>query len=308
MTHPIAWTSAAPASTMILGEHAVVYGQPALVSALDHWLTIRWRRRNDRQVIIHSALAEHATTLDEMSDHPRLRFVLAPLRHHADRLPGLELTIDSDIPTDMGLGSSAAALAATLKGLEPLLPEPPHPLEQFTLGRNLIRQIQGRGSGADLAASLTGGTVLLDPNLPAITPIPFRDTLTLIYSGYKTPTAEVLKKVHDEWELVPDLQDDLYQLMGETVRQAVRALALEDEAHPLFNRLFNIYHGLMDALGVCDLTLAKIVYQVREMGHAAKISGSGLGDCVLALGVVTLEGYRCLPVTITEGGAWHDAA
>jgi len=302
------WTSAAPASTMVLGEHAVVYGEPALVSALDHWLHIRWQERADRKLIIHSALADHETTLEEITDHPQLRFVLAPLRHYAPHLPGLELTIDSQIPHTMGLGSSAAALAATLTGLQPLLTKPLNLLAQFELGLTLIRQIQGRGSGADLAASLYGGTILLEPKLPTITPIPFNTDMTLIYSGYKTPTAEVLKKVKQEWAPLPELRDQLYQLMGDTVRQAVKALALEDQSPLLFSRLFNTYHGLMDALGVCDLTLAKIVYQVREHGLAAKISGAGLGDCVLALGAIELPGYTCLPATITELGAWHDAS
>lgn len=300
------WISAAPANTMILGEHAVVYGQPALVSALDYWLTIQWTRRDDRKLIIRSALAEHATTLDEVADHPKLRFVLAPLRHYAQQLPGLELTITSTIPPTLGLGSSAAAMAATLVGIKPLLDTPPTTLSLFTLGRELIREIQGRGSGADLAASLYGESVLLEPELPTITPIPFNEPLTLIYSGYKTPTAEVLKKVKDVWAPLEDLRDELYQLMGNTVRRAIVALADEDITHPLFNRLFNTYHGLMDALGVCDLTLAKIVYQVRELGHAAKISGSGLGDCVLALGEVELPGYTCLPAPISELGAWYD--
>jgi len=301
------WTSSAPASTMLLGEHAVVYGEPALVCALDYWLTIRWQPRHDRRLIIHSALAEHDTTLDELTDHPQLRFVLAPLRHYASQLPGLTLTIDSQIPHTMGLGSSAAALAATLIGLQPLLPQSPGRLDQFELGLTLIRQIQGRGSGADLAASLYGGTVLLQPRLPTITPIPFDPEMTLIYSGYKTPTAEVLKQIKQAWDPLPELRDSLYHLMGDTVRQAVKALALDVDAQKLFSRLFNTYHGLMDALGVCDLTLAKIVYQVREQGLAAKISGAGLGDCVLALGQIDLPGYHCLPATITEQGAWHDA-
>ncbi len=300
------WTSAAPANTMLLGEHAVVHGQPALVSALDYWLTIHWRQRNDRRLIIRSALAEHATTLDALTDHPQLRFVLAPLRHFAPELPGLELTIDSDIPHTLGLGSSAAALAATLIGLQPLLSRPLDLPAQFELGLSMIRRIQGRGSGADLAASLHGGTVRLEPKLPAITPIPFNAEMTLIYSGYKTPTAEVLKKVKEEWEPLPELRDSLYRLMGDTVREAIRALQAGDSS--TFHQLFDTYHGLMDALGVCDLTLAKIVYQVREQGLAAKISGSGLGDCVLALGRIDLPDHTCLSATITEQGAWHDAA
>jgi len=294
---------------MVLGEHAVVYGEPALVAALERWLVIRWQRLDAREVRIASSLGDYAAALDDLHDDPQLRFVLAPLRHHAERLPcGLSLTIESDIPTTMGLGSSAAVLAATLIGLQALLPDlSGQRLRLFQLGRTLIQQIQGRGSGTDLAASLYGGVLLLEPKLPTITPIPFHTPLTLIYSGYKTPTAEVLDKVAHDWDPVPELRDRLYRLMGATTRQAVKALADEDSAHPLFNRLFNVYHGLMDALGVCDLTLAKIVYAARERGHAAKISGSGLGDCVLALGEVTLPGYACLTLDIAETGAeWYE--
>lgn len=308
---PSRWISRAPASTMVLGEHAVVYGEPALVSALDQWLTIHWQRLDARELRITSALGDYAAPLDDLHDDPKLRFVLAPLRQQAHCLTsGVELRIESEISPTMGLGSSAAALAATLVGLQPLLTgSEPHRLHLFQQGRELIQMIQGRGSGADLAASLYGGTILLDPKLPAITPIPFCERVTLIYSGYKTPTGEVLERVAQAWDPVPELRDDLYHLMGETTRRAVKALADEDITHPLFNRLFNVYHGLMDALGVCDLTLAKIVYEARELGHAAKISGSGLGDCVLALGEVKLPGYECLTLDITEDGAewWADA-
>ena len=302
---PSRWISRAPASTMVLGEHAVVYGEPALVSALDQWLTIHWQPLDTREIRITSSLGDYAAPLDNLHDDANLRFVLAPLRQQAHCLPcGLELTIDSAISPTMGLGSSAAALAATLVGLQAVVPgEAPHKLHLFQQGRELIQHIQGRGSGADLAASLYGGTILLDPKLPTVTPIPFCERITLIYSGYKTPTADVLERVAQAWDPVPELRDDLYRLMGETTRRAVKALADEDITHPLFNRLFNVYHGLMDALGVCDLTLAKIVYEARELGHAAKISGSGLGDCVLALGDVNLPGYECLSLDITEAGA-----
>ncbi|MBL3561944.1 hypothetical protein, partial [Rhodovulum sulfidophilum] len=61
------------------------------------------------------------------------------------------------------------------------------------------------------------------------------------------------------------------------------------------------YQGQMAELGVSDETLDRIIADARAMPGllAAKISGSGLGDCVLALGARP-EGFT--PVAVAEEG------
>ena len=64
---------------------------------------------------------------------------------------------------------------------------------------------------------------------------------------------------------------------------------------------------LMEQLGVCDDTLKDMVTKLQSDAGVlgAKISGSGLGDCVLSLGIPQkkLEGYLNIPVKITDRGA-----
>lgn len=279
--------SSAPANLMIMGEHSVVYGHPALACAINQRITIDWQQRNDNQIIIHSALAEHTTDLTHLHPHPKLAWVMAALKAFQPHLPhGLTLTIRSQFSSTIGFGSSAAVLAATLGGLNELCKTGFNLAQLFAMGHQIILNIQQRGSGTDLAASLTGGVIYFNPSdsnkiTPVSQPALLQLPIHLIYCGYKTPTADVLAKVHQAWQNQPELLHNLYQLMAQTTQAAHQAWINQNPAE--FFHLTNVYQGLMDALGVNDATLSQLIYQLRQQGaDAAKISGSGLGDCVMA--------------------------
>lgn len=298
------WFSSAPANLMLLGEHSVVYGQPALACAVDQRIEIHWSSTDDDTVCIESALANFQFTLGELKqfdqhpelDHPQLRFAMHALKYFASYLDhGLQLKIKSEFSSTIGLGSSAAVLAAALHGLNKITQHQLNNLELFNLGHQIIQTIQGRGSGTDLAASLTGGIVLFEPKTPNTSvnikklskTISDNLPLILIYCGYKTPTAEVLKMVSDHWQSQPEQLTQLYALMGETTKQAYQALHNNNMEH--FYALSEIYQDFMDSLGVNDETLQKIIEQMSACKtiFASKISGSGLGDCVLGFGALS---------------------
>lgn len=291
------WLSSAPANLMIMGEHSVVYGHKAIATAINQRLTVRWQTRDDQQIHIHSALGNYQTELFKQSAlpaHPKLQWMIACLNYFKDELKqGLTLEVESEFDATLGLGSSAAVLAAMIGGMQFYLQQHTSLETKFKIGLEIIHQIQQRGSGTDLAASLAGGIILFDPdnstnksiNTPTISQVDCADlSLNLIYCGYKTPTAEVLKLVHDNWFNKTELLQSLYQIMGKTTELAFEAIQ-QNNLHE-FYQLANHYQGLMDTLGVNDLMLSRIVYETRAMPniHASKISGSGLGDCVLSFG------------------------
>ncbi|MDX1797004.1 MAG: mevalonate kinase, partial [Hydrogenovibrio sp.] len=279
------WSSSAPANLMIMGEHSVVFGHRAIATALNQRITIDWESRSDKQIHILSALGEHQTSLDTLEDHTALRWVMATLRHFRPELShGFNIEIRSEFESTLGLGSSAAVLAAMLGGVLFHLRKKLTRIETFQIGHKIIQQVQGRGSGTDLAASLAGGMILFNPKKQTISKIDKTLPLSLIYSGYKTPTGEVLQKVSSDWQTQPKLLDELYHLMGSVTKKAFNSL--QENNMEAFYHLINTYQGLMDALGVNDQTLSRIVYALREHKdiHASKISGSGLGDCVLGFG------------------------
>nr|WP_246261983.1 GHMP kinase [Thiomicrorhabdus cannonii] len=230
--------------------------------------------------------------MPEKVDHPQLRFVIEALKAFADSLPhGLQIEIRSEFSSTIGFGSSAAVLAAMLDGLNTICHTKLNRDALFALGHQIILKIQGRGSGTDLAASLCGGILYYQPAIDGqaavLKTLPEKLSqslqLTLLYSGYKTPTAVVLQQVATHWQQQPGLLKNLYDLMGDTTQSATAALQAGNLQ--AFFRLGNVYQGLMDALGVNDAKLSQLVYGLRaiEGMGSAKISGSGLGDCVLGL-------------------------
>ncbi|TVQ67881.1 MAG: GHMP kinase [Oceanospirillales bacterium] len=298
---------------MLMGEHAVLFGQPALVCALDVRIHISVTPRDDRSVTIKSALGDYQSSLDNLYDDPALSFVIEAIKAYQDRLDtGFELIIDSEFSSTIGLGSSAAITAAMVTLLNQLLNINPDLNRDFRQGLAIIHAVQqGRGSGADLAASLAGGVVCFTQQPLQIKPIspPESLVLALYYSGYKMKTPDVLAHVEQQWQARSMLQQSLYQLMGDTCRAAIVALENQDLAE--FGQLMNVYQGLMDALGVCDATLANMIYSLRQdqSVQGAKISGSGLGDCVLTLGTQSppsLPNHSCLSIRTSQQGILID--
>ena len=275
-------TASAPGSIMITGEHAVVYGAPAIVCAIEQRIRIRVSTRADREIHIESALAAHHTDLATLADHPQLRFLIAALRQNPPA-SGLDIAIDSDIDPTLGLGSSAAVTAAITALLYRLRGQNPDRLALHRAAYRTILTVQQRGSGADLAASLAGGIIAYQ-NRPftVITPLPAPPSgLSLRYAGYKTPTAEVLARIAASTTVDPEYYRDLYDRMGASSARSIAAAERADWAD--FYHELNQYQEHLTALGVCDHTQAEHLAAARPQAHAVKISGSGLGDCILAL-------------------------
>lgn len=274
-----------PGSIMLMGEHAVLFGETALSCAIDRHLHITLQANDNQQIEINSQLASYQANLQQLPDEPKLSFVIEAIRHFQKQLPGgFKLTIESEFSHQLGLGSSAAVTAGVVAALLSYSQQATDLESIFDHSLKIIhRQQQGRGSGADLIASLYGSTVAYRVKPRSIEQLPVLPNIGLFYAGYKTKTPQVLKKVEQAAKQQPQIYRQLYQLMGQVSEQSKTAIKRQD--WPQLGQLMNIYHGLMDALGVSDHALSDMVYQLRQQPTVwgAKISGSGLGDCVLSL-------------------------
>lgn len=302
MAHNFEINASAPGTLMLLGEHAVLHGSKALVLAVDKRIRVRLQPCSDQCVRIDSALGQYQSALELLQPDPAFSFVLAAIDSLKTRLPGgFSLQIESDFSHQVGLGSSAAVTVAVLAALNHWI-DPGLKQGLFEQARAVMLSVQGRGSGADLAAAIEGGVVeyQLSGERRRFEPLP---QIGLYYCGYKLKTPVVLERVAQAREQLPELYDQLYRLMGQCADQASHAAEVGDWLQ--LGRLMNVYQGLMDALGVNDARLSQMIYSLRQCDtvQGAKISGSGLGDCVISLGLPShSDGLDAIPVQVSPRG------
>jgi mevalonate kinase len=284
----------APGKLMLLGEHAVVHGQPCLVTAMDARLTMTLTRLDSPIFSVHApdvgVQGLSAPLTDAFRDGralaPGTRFIECALRLFHERVglsSGVAISTRSDFASTLGLGSSSATVACALFGLARLEGAELPPERLFDWGLQVIRQVQGTGSGFDLAAAIYGGTLLYQAEPRRIEPLDTPDLpLLAVYSGLKADTATYVGRVTARRAAHSAAVEHIFAAMGALALEGRAALLARD--WPRLGELLDMQHGLAHALGVDVLQTAALVFAAREAGAwGAKLSGAGGGDCVIAL-------------------------
>lgn len=305
------YKASAPGSLMLLGEHAVLHGKPALVCAIDRRITVTLTPWADDKVEIksdllgpyHGHLDSGFIAASPCQDNKPFQFILAVLEYC--QLPaGCHLHIQSDFSDQMGLGSSAAVTAATLAAVKSWLNQPSSPLALIQQGREIIRRVQGMGSGADIAAAILGGLVSYQSEPLSAETYPDLLELSVIYSGSKMPTVKVIQQVQSYFSSHPILFQRLMDSIGQCAIDGIDCV--QRKAWSELGKIMTIQQGLMEALGVSSQKLSAIVSSLNKGPKifGAKISGSGLGDCVIGLGKISNQDNDLgrIPVNMTLQG------
>ncbi len=281
------YQTSAPGSLMLLGEYGVLHGGVALCAAINKRIYVTLTPRDDAQIIIHSALGKHTCCIENLKAAAPFEFVLTTLAS-CKLKHGCELIINSEFSHNMGLGSSAAVTVATLLALNQWHNTA---LDQHSLLKKaiaIIRQVQGKGSGADVAASIYGGIAVYQNEQvrEKITTLP---PLSVIFTGSKTTTASALNIMQQRYENeAPQLEAFFSQLSS----YAEKALPLlKNKNYSALGNLFNQAQSVMSSLGVSTQQIDAALNLLKQQPaiYGAKISGSGLGDCVIGLGSANLN-------------------
>lgn len=287
------YKSSAPGSIMLMGEHAVLRNQLAIVGAVNKRMTVTLTPHDHKSIEIYSSLGNYHTTLDAINssssrdliaDSSSFKFVLATLKQQHNKITsGFRLDIHSEFSSKVGLGSSAAVVVATLACLMQWSEIPLNLQPLFLDAREIIQQVQGRGSGADAAASVFGGIIAyrMDPLLIEKSENLF--DIALLYTGYKTATPEVIRRVDARVSTDPEKYAALFKEMGRYSEDAWKAIAKKDWA--LLGKVMRLHQYSQALLGTCDETSAQLLGLLNQHPQVlgSKISGSGLGDCLVAL-------------------------
>ncbi|GAB3313136.1 mevalonate kinase [Haloplanus salinarum] len=298
--------SSAPGKVYLFGEHAVVYGEPAVPCAIERRATVTVEARDDDHVRVEASdlsldgfTVEYAGTTDGRPDvdvpaslvEAAMGYVDAAVEQAREAVgrpdAGFDITVESSIPLGAGLGSSAAV---TVAGIDAATRELGHELPARELADRAYRAeaaVQdGQASRADTFCSAVGGAVRVEgddcraietPNLPFV----------VGFDGGAGDTGELVAGVRALKEEY-DFAADTVSTIGDLVRTGERLLDPEngsaDDRLTELGRLMNFNHGLLESLGVSSRSLDSMVWAAREAGaHGAKLTGAGGGGCIVAL-------------------------
>jgi mevalonate kinase len=293
---------------MLLGEHAVVYDHPCLVTAVDIRYSASITPLEESAPALHilrgGSSVDRVVPLSNLGQRPDpgTAFVEAVVNrvHQQHTIPG-SLHIETDGPAiSYGLGSSSAITAATAVAVNESLTLGLSSRELFDLCLQAVLDVQGKASGFDVASAIYGGTLYFSERGAVIRPLEL-PTLPIVigYSGAKVGTVSLVENVAQLRSRQRFMVESMFELMHRLTDDG--RYALEQKAWADLGDLFNIQQGLLDALGVSSPQLARLIEAARSAGAlGAKLSGAGGGDCMFAL--ASPDSAAAIRRAITDAG------
>jgi mevalonate kinase len=300
----------APGKVILFGEHAVVYGQPAIavpVTQVKAKATVETGPEGQGITIIAEDL-ERSYSLEQAPPDDALRAIVVSTLEHigVGTQHDLTITANSTIPIARGLGSGAAVSTA--------------------IARALSKHFENLGSARALGSQMISNLVYETEKIHHGTPSGIDNTviafeepvyfakgqrmeifsvkspflLAIADTGIASPTRIAVGQVRRAWEREREKFDDIFDEIGtitEMGRQAIERGEIET-----VGQLMNENHRLLQLIGVSSPELEGLVEAAREAGAlGAKLSGAGRGGNIIAL--VTQETRSRVDMMLRLAGA-----
>lgn len=274
--------TSAPGKVILLGEHSVVYGKPAIAIAIDKRITTTISDSN--------TLTLNGYGMD-MDGHPHLRHILSEHNN-----PILSITVDSELPTSSGLGSSAALSSSLVCALRKMEGKG---FDMMAIAKESFETeyvAQGRASPVDTYTSSIGnGIVLNGPegigkriakvekngNVWDIQGVDIPEmTLVVGNTGIKSNTGPIVDRVR-RYRESNGFAKEIIDEIGIVTEEGINAIKKNDAV--ALGEFMLRDHKLLSILGVSCNELNKLVMASVEHSYGAKLTGSGGGGSMIAL-------------------------
>jgi mevalonate kinase len=299
-------TSSAPGKIILFGEHAVVYGRPALAVPVTKVHAEAEVSDSGRKGIWIDApdVDLHAELNTLASDHP-----IASVIHNflflarVSPFPNLQLEISSTIPVASGLGSGAAVTVALTRALAAHLGHSMSDEEVNAFTYEIEKIHHGTPSGIDNTVITYARPVYFVKGQPAETfrvGEPF--TIVIADTGIAAPTRESVADVRKLWESDKKRWENVFAEIGDISFAARRVI--EEGWVKMLGALMDENQTFLQQMTVSSPELDTLVEAARQAGAlGAKLSGGGRGGNMIAL--VEPEHAETVSRSLKEAGAKH---
>jgi len=286
----------APGKAILFGEHAVVYGRPAIAVPVTDVQARAMLTASESGTGVWLAAADlpgpdgspggHCYRLrDAPAEDPLRAIVELALAAFADASskPDLLITVASSVPIARGLGSGAAVATAVARSIARYFDKAPRPEEISRLVYEVEKLHHGTPSGIDNTVIAYEQPVYFvrGEGMKRLA-VGAAFNLVIADTGVVSSTRAVVGDVRRRWQADPERTEGLFDEIGAIVRLAKAAIERGDRR--AVGRLMDENHELLVTLGVSSPELDRLVAAARAAGAwGAKLSGAGWGGNMLAL-------------------------
>jgi len=275
--------ASAPGKIILIGGHFVVHGTKAILAAIDKRVTVTSTFTNNKTIMVNSQLGTIEVPIS--SSYEEAKSVFRPFYFLANKMinsnqdvNGLEITIDSDIPIGVGLGSSSACCVAAAASISELFKELSSE-ENLKMSIEAEKTIFPDTSGADCAVCTYGGMI----EHPSIEKIDNTFDLNLLIANSMIPhnTKNSVEKVNKFKEKDEERFSQLCDLETKLIDEVITAMKNNDAT--TFGLKMSENQKYLEEIQVSNDTLRDMINSLSEISLGSKITGAGDGGCVIAL-------------------------
>ena len=300
-------TANAPGKIILFGEHAVVYGRPAIaVPVREVFATAEVTEITPTaqgEIHLEAPDIQLDSWLHELSpNHPCARIIHLTLDEiDPETFRPIRLRITSTIPISSGLGSGTAVSIAVIRALSTHLGQPLPLHRQSALAFEVEKIHHGTPSGIDnTVVTYDQPIYFVHGEEPEILPCETPFTLVLGDTGRTSPTAVAVGHVRQAWQEDTPQYEAAFDAMGQIASQA-RMCIMQDRVQEL-GPLMNRNQALLEDIHVGSSELRVLVDAARASGASgAKLSGAGLGGNMIAM--VDPDDADRVEIALEEAGA-----
>ena len=278
--------ASAPGKIILFGEHFVVYGGKAILCAINKRITVTAKAIPENKISIKSSIGN--LVLAPKRPLTDVDIQLRPFYYLADKMiqkydekSGMEITIDSEIPVGVGLGSSSACCVAAAAAISGVFTKKSKE-EILQMAIEAEKTLFPNTSGADCTVCTFGGIMQYDKQTghSKIDSEP-RFHLVIANSKIEHSTKEVVSTVNQFKEKNEERFSKICNEENNLIDDVLVCLKKNDLKGIGINIIKN--QEYLELIGVSNEKLRSMIELANKSSFGAKITGAGVGGCIFAL-------------------------
>ena len=293
--------ASAPGNIFLFGEHASVYGYPAIIASVDRRTTVELTGILGNNISLHSELGtieaelKDGKLINEVISNPELEIIYFFMKQTVENFSvksGFRVEVKSQIPVGSGMSSSTAVLCSLFGALTTFAGKSIDHQDYFDYIFPIQRQIHGgSASGNEIISSSLGGFNYIKKEGDDVKKAQLGNVelnVVIADSLIKSPTKNTV--AFHVPGLIKRRKDDVFAKfdeIGRIVDEAVILLSKEKlakEEEKQLGHLINLNQDILDKLYLSHPKLDDCIDEARSAGAlGAKLSGSGWGGIMFAL-------------------------